>query len=87
LRTFLRVTAPQILPGMSAGGLLVFLTAMKELPITLLLSPIGYDTLATRVWASTTQAFFTQAAIPALMLVGVSGVAVVLLLRREDERK
>jgi iron(III) transport system permease protein len=87
LRTFFRVTAPQILPGMSAGGLLVFLTAMKELPITLLLSPIGYDTLATRVWASTTQAFFTQAALPALMLVGVSGAAVILLLRRETERK
>jgi iron(III) transport system permease protein len=86
VRTFFRVTAPQILPGMSAGGLLVFLTAMKELPITLLLSPIGYDTLATRVWASTTQAFFTQAALPALVLVGVSAVAVVLLLRREQER-
>ncbi|MGE0060092.1 MAG: ABC transporter permease, partial [Dehalococcoidia bacterium] len=86
-RTFFRVTAPQILPGMSAGGLLVFLTAMKELPITLLLSPIGYDTLATRVWSSTTQAFFTEAALPALMLVAVSAVAVVLLLRREQERQ
>jgi iron(III) transport system permease protein len=86
LRVFSRVTAPQILPGMSAGGLLVFLTAMKELPITLLLSPIGYDTLATEVWSSTTQAFFTEAAIPALILVAVSGVAVLLLLRREQER-
>jgi iron(III) transport system permease protein len=86
LRVFTRVTAPQILPGMSAGGLLVFLTAMKELPITLLLSPIGFDTLATQVWASTTQAFFTQAALPALTLVAVSAVAVLLLLRREQER-
>jgi iron(III) transport system permease protein len=87
LRVFRSVTAPQILPGMSAGGLLVFLTAMKELPITLLLSPIGFDTLATQVWAFTTQAFFTRAALPALLLVAVSGVAVLLLLRREEERQ
>jgi iron(III) transport system permease protein len=87
LRVFGWVTAPQILPGMSAGALLVFLTAMKELPITLLLSPIGFDTLATQVWSSTTQAFFTEAALPALLLIAVSAVAVLLLLRREPEQQ
>ena len=63
-RVFARVTAPQILPGISAGALLVFLTAMKELPITLLLSPIGFDTLATQIWSTTSEAFFTRAALP-----------------------
>jgi iron(III) transport system permease protein len=87
LRVFGWVTAPQILPGMSAGALLVFLTAMKELPITLLLSPIGFDTLATQVWSSTTQAFFTEAALPALLLIAVSAVAVLFLLRREPEQQ
>jgi iron(III) transport system permease protein len=82
-RVFLRVTAPQILPGVSAGALLVFLTAMKELPITLLLSPIGFDTLATDIWSATREAFFTRAALPAFMLVGLSAVAVFLMLRRE----
>ena len=38
---------PQVLPGISGGGVLVFLTVMKELPATLILSPIGFDTLAT----------------------------------------
>ncbi|HLF78699.1 MAG TPA: iron ABC transporter permease [Dehalococcoidia bacterium] len=83
LRVFLRVTAPQILPGMTAGALLVFLTSMKELPITLLLSPIGFNTLATQIWSSTSEAFFTQAALPSLLLVLLSGIAVMLLLRRE----
>jgi len=82
-RVFLRITAPQILPGMSAGALLVCLTAMKELPITLLLSPIGFETLATQIWASTTEAFFTRAALPSLILVILSGAAVFLMLRRE----
>jgi iron(III) transport system permease protein len=84
-RVFLRVTAPQILPGMSAGALLVFLTAMKELPITLLLSPTGFDTLATQIWSASREAFFTKAAIPSLVLVTLSGIAVFLMLRREGE--
>lgn len=84
VRTFLRVTAPQMLPGLSTGMLLVFLTAVKELPITLLLSPIGFETLATDIWASTSEAFFTRAALPSLILLCLSGVAVLLMLRREQ---
>ena len=83
IKTFARVTVPQIVPGVSAGMVLVFLTAMKELPITILLAPIGFDTLATEIWASTTEAFFTRAALPSLILLAISGAAVLLMLRRE----
>lgn len=82
-RVLFRITVPQIVPGMSVGALLVALTAMKELPITLLLSPIGFDTLATQIWSATSEAFFTRAALPSLILVLLSGVAVFLMLRRE----
>ncbi len=82
-RVFARITFPQIVPGISAGAVLAFLTAMKELQITLLLSPIGFDTLATEVWSSSREAFFTQAALPALLLVLVAGASVLLMLRRE----
>jgi iron(III) transport system permease protein len=83
LRVFTRITAPQILPGISAGTLLVFLTAMKELPLTLLLSQIGFETLATQIWTATNEAFFTRAAFASLILIGVSALAVFLMLRRE----
>ena len=83
IRTFARITVPQIVPGVSAGMVLVFLTAMKELPITILLSPIGFDTLATEIWNSTSEAFFTRAAPPSLILLAISGAAVMLMLRRE----
>ena len=83
LRVFVTVTLPQLLPGMSAGALLVALTAMKELPMTLLLSPIGFDTLATQIWSASSEAFFTRAALPSLVLVALSGTAVFLMLRRE----
>ncbi len=80
---FVRITAPQMLPGISAGALLVFLTAMKELPITLLLSPIGFETLATDIWTATSEASFARAALPSLVLVGMSALAVFLILRAE----
>jgi hypothetical protein len=44
------------------------LTTIKELPVTLLLSPIGYDTLATEVWNATRELFWSHAALPALVL-------------------
>jgi iron(III) transport system permease protein len=83
MKTFARVTVPQIVPGVSAGMVLVFLTAMKELPITILLSPIGFETLATEIWNATSEAFFTRAALPSLILLAISGAAVMLMLRRE----
>ena len=79
-----RVTAPLMAPGALAGAALVFLTAMKELPATLLLAPIGFDTLATRVWSATAEGLFAQAALPALLLLAVSALGVGLLLSQEE---
>ncbi len=80
---FRRVTLPLILPGLLAAGALVFLEVMRELPATLLLRPSGFETLATHLWAVYEAGYFGRAAVPALLLVGVSGVAVALMLRRE----
>lgn len=80
---FLRVTLPQVFPGLLAGGSLVFLTAMKELPITLLLSPIEFDTLAVQVWSLSSEAFYTRACYAASLLVLVSSAPVIALVLRE----
>lgn len=69
------VTAPMLAPGILAGAALVFLTAVKELPTTLLLGPTGFPTLATTIWSATAEAMFTRAAAPALLLLLVSAVA------------
>jgi iron(III) transport system permease protein len=79
-----RVTLPLVRPGLVAGFGLVFLTAMKELPATLLLAPIGFTTLATQVWGSTNEALFARAAAPALAIVALS--ALPLLLHRSGRR-
>jgi iron(III) transport system permease protein len=70
--TALQVTVPLVRSGLLAGAALVFLSAMKELPATLLLRPIGFDTLATEVWRFTSVGAYSQAALPALLLIGVS---------------
>jgi iron(III) transport system permease protein len=77
------VTIPLSGPGIAAGAALVFLTVMKELPMTLLLSPTGYKTLATTVWTAAGNGAFGEAAAPALALVAVSAVPTLLLATRE----
>ncbi|MEY2818902.1 MAG: hypothetical protein RL275_2365 [Chloroflexota bacterium] len=84
LQTLIQVTLPLILPGLLAGGSLVFLTSLKELPATLLLRPAGFDTLAVRVWVWAGEGFYFQAAPAALLLVIVSALPLSFLLRREQ---
>lgn len=86
LQTLTAVTVPLMKPGLVTGLALVFLTAMKELPATLLLGPTGFKTMATTIWDTTAEAFFAQASLPALLLVMVSAVAVWLILSQEGKR-
>ena len=69
LKIFKEVILPLLKPGLLAGGALVFLTTMKELPATLLLRPTGFETLATRIWQATEEAFFARAGAHGLILI------------------
>ncbi|MFW5933576.1 MAG: ABC transporter permease [Actinomycetota bacterium] len=83
IATLRRVVAPLARRGAVAGGALVFLTALKELPATLLLAPTGFDTLATRVWSATAEAFYTRASVPALGLILLGSLPLAVLMVRE----
>lgn len=80
---FAAVTAPLLRGGAAAGAALVFLTAVKELPATLILSPIGFDTLAINVWRTTSVGFYERGAVPSLLLLAVSAVPTAILVLRE----
>lgn len=82
-RAFLSVTAPLLRGGAAAGGALVFLTAVKELPATLILAPIGFDTLAIDVWRTTSVGFYERGAVPSLLLLAVSAVPMAILVLRQ----
>ncbi len=81
------VTIPLARSGILAGAALVLLTAMKELPATLLLSPTGWDTLAVKVWTAANDAAYGEAAAPALILVAAAAVPMLLLAPRDRIRE
>ena len=83
IRAFRAVVLPLVAPGIAAGAALVFLTTMKELPATLLLRPTGFETIVTYIWLVRGAAYQGQAAVPALILVGVSGLSMLVILKQE----
>ncbi len=82
LRALVRVTLPQILPGLGAAAALVFLATVTELTATLLLAPIGTQTLATQFWADASTRAFGAAAPYAGLMVAISALPTYLLTRR-----
>lgn len=81
-RATLETVVPLIAPGMLAGWALVFITALKELPATLLLRPAGFDTLPVRIWIQSSEGVFTLAAPAALALILCSSVPLLILVLR-----
>ena len=73
-RVIFSVTIPLVMPGAFAGGAMVFLLTMKELPATLILSPIGYRTLSSSIWSAASEAYFAKTAAAALLLVVAAGL-------------
>jgi iron(III) transport system permease protein len=66
------VTLPLMRAGLVSGGTLVVLSVLRELPATLVLRPIGFETLATEVWRETSVGAYSAAAVPALALMLVA---------------
>ncbi len=83
--TFWRVTVPVLRNGLLVSLALVFLSCMKELPLTMLLAPIGFESLAMNVWDHSENAEFARAAPFALAILLVSALfTAVLLLSGRD---
>ena len=78
-----RITIPLSVPGIVTGTLLTFLVTMRELPATLILSPIGFKTLATAAWSASSEAFFAQAALYSLILITISSVPMAILILKQ----
>ena len=85
LRAFFEGTFPLLRSGLSASMAFVFLSALKELPITFLLSPLGFRSLAMGVWGAAGESLFSVAAPYSLVLM-VTSCAIVWLLLRETSR-
>jgi iron(III) transport system permease protein len=84
VRRALGVDLPLMRPGLLAGGGLVMLATVKELPATLLLAPIGFSTLATEIWASYGEGFYAATGLSSLALIAVSAALTWLLVLRRN---
>jgi len=79
LRAMSRIHFPLIRTSLLTAGLLVFVDCMKELPITIILRPFGYDTLATFVFQYASDELFEESALGALTIVAAGLIPVVIL--------
>jgi iron(III) transport system permease protein len=80
-RTLVRVHLPLIRNGVITALVLVFVEVMKEMPATLLLRPLGVDTLAIEVWERTSESMWPEAAVPALGIVAAGLLPVLFAIR------
>ena len=76
-----RITLPLLRPSILAGVLLAFVDIMKELPMTLLLSPFNFNTLATLTYQYAKDEMLEQAALPALLIVAAGLLPVIIINR------
>lgn len=82
-----RVILPLAQRGIIAGAALVFLSAMKELPTTLILRPIGFETFSTRIWAFYEEAFLPLIGQPGMVLMAFSALGLIVVLWRDGHHK
>jgi iron(III) transport system permease protein len=79
-----RVHLPLTWASVVAAAVLVGVDALKELPVALLLRPIGFDTLPIWVFGLATESRFQQAALPALSIIAVATLPVIIIARHLD---
>lgn len=86
-KTFFKVDLPMIKPALISGFALVFVDIVKELPLTLILRPFNFNTLATKTYEYAGDEKIHEASIPALIIILVSIVSVYLLYKIGDKEK
>jgi iron(III) transport system permease protein len=83
-RLLLRVHAPMLRRALLTAAILVFVDVLKEMPMTLMTRPFGWDTLPVKIFELTSEGEWERAALPALSLVLAGLVPVVLLIRNTE---
>ncbi len=84
IKLLYKVHLPMLRGGLFTALTLVFVDVMKEMPITLMTRPFGWDTLAVKIFELTSEGEWERAALPALTLL-LSGLIPIVLLMRGTE--
>jgi iron(III) transport system permease protein len=78
---------PQMKPAVLLSIMIVFIESIKEQPATLLLRPVGFDTLSTKIYNFTSEGQWEMASTPSLFLIALSLVFVYLINKNIDLNK
>ncbi len=81
-----KIHFPLIKSGVVTGLILVFVEVMKEMPITLMTRPFGWDTLAVKIFELTSEGEWERAALPAVVLIAAGIIPVLLLTKQKEGR-
>ena len=76
-----KIILPLLYTNLLVGGILVFVDILKELPITLLLRPFNFETLATYVYQYASDEMLEESSFAALIIV-LAGLGPVVFLSR-----
>lgn len=85
IKTFFRIELPLLKGAVLTGFVLTFVEIVKELPLTLLLRPFNFDTLATRTYQYAIDERIYEAATPSLLLIGISLVSILIVMKLENK--
>lgn len=85
--SFFKVDFPMLKPALMSGFLLVFIEVMKELPLTMILRPFNFDTLATRAFEYASDEMIYRAADLSLVLIFFSAAAIYLITHQKGRKK
>jgi iron(III) transport system permease protein len=86
-KTFFKVDFPMIKPAIVSGLLLVFIDILKELPLTLILRPFNFNTLATKSYEYANDEMIHEAAISSLIIILISVVAIYFFYKIGDKEE
>lgn len=87
LKILSKIHLPLIKSGVVTGLILVFVEVMKEMPITLMTRPFGWDTLAVKIFELTSEGEWERAALPAVVLIAAGIIPVLLLTKQKESRE
>ncbi|WMJ72186.1 iron ABC transporter permease [Cytophagaceae bacterium ABcell3] len=78
-KTLTKIHLPLIKGALLSGALLVFVDVLKELPLTLILRPFNFNTLATKTFELAGDEMIAESAIPALIIIATGVVPIIIL--------
>ncbi len=78
----IRINLPIMKKPLLLTSLIVFIDVSKELPLTLILRPFNFDTLATLTYDLISQAQFFESSLPSLLIIFISFPAIFIINRQ-----